>query len=72
MSFRDPISYDPATFRKHFKYIGRAYQEQATTLIAFCRLHYNVFPQTYTESDAFQTLDLSVELLRVFTILNAN
>ena len=40
-----------ATSFRHFMNRGRAYREQATTLIEICRLYQ---PPTYTESDAFQ------------------
>ncbi|KAH9009581.1 hypothetical protein EDB84DRAFT_1546481 [Lactarius hengduanensis] len=33
-----PLVYVPSTLRKHFKNTGRAYREQATTLIEVCRL----------------------------------
>ena len=49
-----PVTYDPVTFRKHFKNIGRAYREQATTLIEICRLYVDVRPKTFTEDDRLQ------------------
>ncbi|KAH9009579.1 hypothetical protein EDB84DRAFT_1571137 [Lactarius hengduanensis] len=52
----DAITYDPFTFRKHFKNIGRAYREQATTLIEICRLYGETYPQTYTENDGLQNI----------------
>ncbi|KAH9035757.1 hypothetical protein EDB85DRAFT_2212427 [Lactarius pseudohatsudake] len=52
----DAITYDPFTFRKHFKSIGRAYREQATTLIEICRLYVETYPQTYTENDGLQNI----------------
>ncbi|KAH8980109.1 hypothetical protein EDB92DRAFT_304284 [Lactarius akahatsu] len=54
--FGDAIIYDPFTFRKHFKNIGRAYREQATTLIEICRLYVETYPQTYTENDGLQNI----------------
>ena len=48
------VFHDPFTFRKHFKNIGRAYREQATTLIEICRLHAEASPQTYTKGDRLQ------------------
>ena len=50
----DTFRYDPSAFRKHFKDIGRAYREQATTLIEMCRLYVDTFPQTYFEDDDLQ------------------
>ncbi len=49
-----PIFYDPFTFRKHFKNIGRAYREQATTLIEICRLYTEASPQNYQKDDGLQ------------------
>jgi hypothetical protein len=54
MAVGDAIFYDPHTFRKHFKNIGRAYREQATTLIEMCRLYVEASPQTYTEDDGLR------------------
>jgi hypothetical protein len=54
MADGDPVFYDPHTFRKHFKNIGRAYREQATTLIEVCRLYAETSPQTYTEDDGLR------------------
>jgi hypothetical protein len=34
--------------------VGRAYREQAITLIEICRLFVGVIPQTYTEHDYLQ------------------
>jgi hypothetical protein len=48
------VCYDPFTFRKHFKKIGRAYREQATTLIEICRLYVEASPQTHIEDDSLQ------------------
>ncbi|KAI9449359.1 hypothetical protein BJY52DRAFT_1307843, partial [Lactarius psammicola] len=50
------VIYDPPTFRKHFKNIGRAYREQATTLIEICRLYIETFPKTYTVNDGLQNV----------------
>jgi hypothetical protein len=50
----DALASDPHTFRKYFKNIGRAYREQATTLIEICRLFAEASPQTYTEDDGLQ------------------
>ncbi|KAH8981957.1 hypothetical protein EDB86DRAFT_393015 [Lactarius hatsudake] len=52
----DAITYDPFTFRKHFKNVGRAYREQATTLVEICRLYVETYPQTYTENDELQNI----------------
>ncbi|KAI9435098.1 hypothetical protein H4582DRAFT_703410 [Lactarius indigo] len=52
----DAIAYDPFTFRKHFKNIGRAYREQATTLIEICRLYVETHPQTYAKNDGLQNI----------------
>ncbi|KAH9169943.1 hypothetical protein EDB89DRAFT_1364293 [Lactarius sanguifluus] len=52
----DAIFVDPYTFRKHFKNIGRAYQEQATTLIEICRLYAEESPQTYAVNDGLQNI----------------
>ncbi|KAH9175842.1 hypothetical protein EDB89DRAFT_287927 [Lactarius sanguifluus] len=52
----DAVTYDPFTFRKHFKNIGRAYREQATTLIEICRLYVETYPQTYAENDGLQNI----------------
>ncbi|KAH9056284.1 hypothetical protein EDB87DRAFT_1258031 [Lactarius vividus] len=49
-----PLIYDPSTFRKHFKNTGRAYREQATTLIEICRLYVEAPPQTCTKDDGLQ------------------
>ncbi|KAH8976726.1 hypothetical protein EDB86DRAFT_1545752 [Lactarius hatsudake] len=49
-----PLIYDPSTFRKHFKNTGRAYREQATTLVEVCRLYVEAPPQTYTKDDGLQ------------------
>ena len=54
MGENDTVRYDPFTFRKHFKNIGRAYREQATTLIEMCRLYADAAPKTYTEDDRLQ------------------
>lgn len=54
MAVGDALFYDPFTFRKYFKNIGRAYREQATTLIEICRLYAEASPQTYTEDDRLQ------------------
>ena len=51
MQISDSVRYDPFTFRKHLKNIGRAYREQATTLIEICRLYVEAAPKTYTEDD---------------------
>ncbi|KAH9017270.1 hypothetical protein EDB85DRAFT_678591 [Lactarius pseudohatsudake] len=48
--------YDPSTFRSHFKNIGRAYREQATTLIEIRRLYAETYPQTYAENDGLQNI----------------
>ncbi|KAH9018214.1 hypothetical protein EDB83DRAFT_181314 [Lactarius deliciosus] len=53
---RDTIFVDPFTFRKYFKNIGRAYREQATTLIEICRLYVDTRPQTYAENDGLQNV----------------
>jgi hypothetical protein len=50
----DAVFYDPHTFRKHFKNIGRAYRERATTLIEMCRLYVEAYPQTYTKDDGLR------------------
>ncbi len=68
--FGDAVFYDPFTFRKHFKNTGRAYREQATTLIEICRLYVEASPQTYTKDDGLQKRGPSVSFLRVFTTLN--
>jgi hypothetical protein len=34
--------------------VGRAYREQAITLIEICRLFVGAIPQTYTEHDYLQ------------------
>ncbi|KAH9008952.1 hypothetical protein EDB85DRAFT_2283374 [Lactarius pseudohatsudake] len=44
------------TFRKNFKNIGRAYREQATTLIEICRLYVDTHSQTYTDNDKLQNV----------------
>ena len=54
MGVRDTISYDLYTLRKHFKNIGRAYREQATTLIEMCRLYVDASPGTYTKDKRLQ------------------
>ena len=54
MAVGEALFYDPFTFRKHFKNIGRAYREQATTLIEICRLYAEGSPQTYTKDDHLQ------------------
>ncbi len=54
MAVGDAVTYDPFTFRKHFKNIGRAYREQATTLIEICRLYAEASPQTYAKDDGLQ------------------
>ena len=54
MGVGDALRYDPSTFRKHFKDIGRAYREQATTLIEMCRLYVDACPHTYIEDDDLQ------------------
>ncbi len=54
MAVGDAVFFDPFTFRKHFKNIGRAYREQATTLIEICRLYVEMYPQTYTVNDSLQ------------------
>ncbi|KAF8265881.1 hypothetical protein EI94DRAFT_1787225 [Lactarius quietus] len=56
MVVSDALFYDPFTFRKHFKNIGRAYREQATTLIEICRLYAEASPQTYTKNDSLQKI----------------
>ncbi|KAH9056288.1 hypothetical protein EDB87DRAFT_1258271 [Lactarius vividus] len=56
MAVGDAIFVDPFTFRKHFKNIGRAYREQATTLIEICRLYVDTYPQTYTVNDELQNI----------------
>ncbi|KAI9435108.1 hypothetical protein H4582DRAFT_703912 [Lactarius indigo] len=48
--------YDHYTLRSHFKNIGRAYREQATTLIEICRLYVDTYPQTYTVNDRLQNI----------------
>jgi hypothetical protein len=49
------VFYDPHTFRKYFKNTGRAYKEQATTLIGICRLYLgSPQTQTYTMNDRLQ------------------
>ncbi|KAH9018211.1 hypothetical protein EDB83DRAFT_180795 [Lactarius deliciosus] len=53
---RDPVYYDPYILRNHLKNIGRAYREQATTLIEICRLYVDTFPQTYTVNDKLQNI----------------
>ncbi|KAH8980111.1 hypothetical protein EDB92DRAFT_1954296 [Lactarius akahatsu] len=50
------LIYDPSTFRKHFKNTGRAYREQATTLIEICRLYVEAPLQTYTKDDGLQNV----------------
>ena len=50
----DTVIYDPITFRKHLKTIGRAYREQATTLVEICRLYVEASPKTYMEDDCLQ------------------
>jgi hypothetical protein len=37
-----------------FEHFGRAYREQAITLIEICRLYTEASPQTYTEDDNLQ------------------
>ncbi|KAH8980113.1 hypothetical protein EDB92DRAFT_1901629 [Lactarius akahatsu] len=56
MAVGDEVFFDPVTFRKHFKNIGRAYREQATTLIEICRLYVDTHSQTYTENDKLQNV----------------
>ena len=58
-SVLDAVTYDPHTFRKHFKNIGRAYREQATTLIELCRLYAETSSQDYAEHDHLQKCQLS-------------
>ncbi|KAH9035752.1 hypothetical protein EDB85DRAFT_841285 [Lactarius pseudohatsudake] len=53
---RNPVYYDPYILRNHLKNIGRAYREQATTLIEICRLYVDTFPQTYTVNDRLQNI----------------
>ena len=50
----DAAIYDPQTFRKHFKNMGQAYREQATTLIELCRLYAETSSQTYAAHDRLQ------------------
>jgi hypothetical protein len=55
MGVHDTVFYDPHTFRKHFRPIGRAYKEQATTLIGIYRLYVgSPQTQTYTKNDRLQ------------------
>ncbi|KAI9449355.1 hypothetical protein BJY52DRAFT_253032 [Lactarius psammicola] len=56
MGVGDAIFFDPVTFRKHFKNTGRAYREQAITLIEICRLYKEMYPQTYTVNDGLQNV----------------
>ncbi|KAH8976728.1 hypothetical protein EDB86DRAFT_3094684 [Lactarius hatsudake] len=51
-----PLDYGPSTLRKHFKNAGRAYREQATTLIEVYRLYVEAPPQTYTKDDGLQNV----------------
>jgi hypothetical protein len=55
-SVHDAATYDPHTFRKHFQNVGRAYREQATTLIELCRLYAETASQTYTQHDRLQKI----------------
>ena len=43
-----------AGFGKYFKKIGRAYREQAITLIELCNLYVEASLQTYVEDDRLQ------------------
>ncbi|KAH9014241.1 hypothetical protein EDB84DRAFT_833624 [Lactarius hengduanensis] len=52
----DPLFSNPSAFRKYFKKIGRAYREQATTLIEICRLYIETYPETYTLNDGLQNV----------------
>ena len=54
MVVRDAVSYDPYILRKHIKNVGRAYREQATTLIEMCRRYVDAAPKTYAEDDRLQ------------------
>ena len=54
MVARDALFYDPHTLRKHIKNIGRAYREQATTLIEMCRRYVEATPKTCAEDDRLQ------------------
>ncbi|KAH9175837.1 hypothetical protein EDB89DRAFT_287617 [Lactarius sanguifluus] len=56
MVVSDATFVDPLTFRKHFKNVGRAFREQATTLIEICRLYVEMYPQTYTVNDSLQNI----------------
>ncbi|KAF8261588.1 hypothetical protein EI94DRAFT_1810040 [Lactarius quietus] len=57
MVLSDAVFYDPVTFRKHFKNIGRAYREQATTLIEICRMFQDSpQTQTYSQYDRLQNI----------------
>ena len=72
MGVRDTVFYDPHTFRKHFKNIGRAYREQATTLIEICRLYAEASPQTYTEDERLQkwVINLHQEKPKLLTMID--
>lgn len=55
MAFGEEVFYDPFTYREYFKNVGRAYREQATTLIEICRLYIDSpQTQTYTNDDRLQ------------------
>ena len=69
MAVRYAVFVDPLIAHKHFKNIGRAYREQAITLIEICYLYQQTHPRTYTESDAFQKSDPSERFLREFAVL---
>ncbi|KAH9169959.1 hypothetical protein EDB89DRAFT_1908133 [Lactarius sanguifluus] len=53
---RGSSSYNSSTSHRNFKNIGRAYREQATTLIEICRLYAETCPQTYAENDGLQNI----------------
>ncbi|KAI9435076.1 hypothetical protein H4582DRAFT_702259 [Lactarius indigo] len=60
----DLLFYDIFAIRRHFKNIGRAYREQATTLIEICRLYVEASPQTYsTDRDLQNILRLADSVL---------
>lgn len=54
MGIHDSVTFDLLIFRKYFQKIGRAYRDQATTVIELCRLYAETYPQTYTEYDRLQ------------------
>jgi len=54
MGVNEALLDDPFTLRKHLKNVGRAYREQATTLIEICRLYVDASTKTYTKNDRLQ------------------